>query len=475
MSQKEEKKRISIREIDHELENAPGIFKLKDIAARLNAADDDELMKRLEQLIDGDANYFHTADWECELKMHYFCRIPFAVTPEKWEIEQGVLFPASRLTPFLTEDVFPSDAKLLYDDEPLPKREITLPFSEALHYSMLIGHEQILDYLEADSDANSGLRRHLAPTTLVTMTVFDCRELYRELNFKEGDSLILQLTDPDCGEFEINFRPLEERSEAARDKWIGDYEKAMIKVVDEFRDYLEIPHQIGWAFYYGGEELAGAGASVEEFIRECDEIEMRTDGDHSVLAKAGVREEPLPEKGGDDEMLPEGVAISAGETRDFGVMLRQVGSCLTPDEIDGFILDNCAARDMTFDRFFSRAFPHGELEYADEAQEAVFLNCLEERFEDLSGNYNRLMDESKAPLRSTIMELVEEKIDHFAAEEHDHSDGHCHCHDLDKVFNVLNTILRQLNTENYDPSEEELDQLRAKVEQCADKLEQFLG
>ena len=77
MSQKEEKKRISIREIDHELENAPGIFKLKDIAARLNAAEDDDLMKRLEQLIDGDANYFHTADWECELKMHYFCRIPF--------------------------------------------------------------------------------------------------------------------------------------------------------------------------------------------------------------------------------------------------------------------------------------------------------------------------------------------------------------------------------------------------------------
>ena len=90
MSSKEEKKRISIREIDHLLENAPGIFKLADIAAKLGAPGDDELLKRLEQLIDGDANYFHTDDWECELKMHYFCRIPFAVTPEKWEIEEGL-------------------------------------------------------------------------------------------------------------------------------------------------------------------------------------------------------------------------------------------------------------------------------------------------------------------------------------------------------------------------------------------------
>ena len=472
MSKKEEKKRISIREIDHELENAPGIFNLKDIAAKLNASGDDELMKRLEQLIDGDANYFHTDDWECELKMHYFCRIPFAVTPEKWEIGQGVLFPASRLTPFLTEDVFPSDAELLYDDEPLPKREITLPFSEALHYSMLIGHEQILDYLEADSDANGNLRSHLAPTTLVTMTVFDCRELYRELNFKEGDSLILQLTDPDCGEFEISYRPREERTESAREKWIGDYEKAMLKVVEQFRDYLEVPHQIGWAFYYGGEELAGAGASVEEFLRECDEIEMRTDGDHSVLARAGEREEYTETE--KEEVLPEGFAISSGETQDFSVMLKQVGSALTPEEIDGFILDNCAARDMSFDRFFNRAFPSGELEYADEAQEAIFLNFLEERFEELSENYNRLMDESKAPLRSTIMELVEEKIEHFAAEKEEHDHCHCHCHDVEKIFNALDIILRQLNTENYDPSEEELDQLRAKVEQYADKLEKIM-
>jgi hypothetical protein len=152
-------------------------------------------------------------------------------------------------------------------------------------------------------------------------------------------------------------------------------------------------------------------------------------------------------------------------------MLKELGSSLTPEEIDGFILDNCAARDMNFDRFFSRAFPHGELNYADEAQEAIFLNFLEERFEDLSGNYNRLMDESKAPLRSTIMELVEDRLEHLEGSEHDHD--HCHCHETGHVFAKLGMILKQLNTENFDPSEEELDQLRAKVEEYADKLEEL--
>jgi hypothetical protein len=153
-------------------------------------------------------------------------------------------------------------------------------------------------------------------------------------------------------------------------------------------------------------------------------------------------------------------------------MLKQVGCALTAEEVDGFIFDNCAARDMTFDRFFARIFPHGEPEYADEAQEAAFLNAVEERFEELSGNYNRLLDENKAPLRSTIMEMVEERLEYLADEDHDHE--HCHCHEMNTVFSGLNAILKQLNTESYDPSEEELDQLRAKVEHCADRLEELL-
>ena len=471
MSQKEEKKRISIRQIENVLENAPGIFKLGTIAEKLNAPGDDELMERLEKLIDGDDNYFHTPDWECELKMHYFCRTPFAVTPEEWEINEGVLFPANRLTPFLSEDVFPSDAELLFDDEPLPKREITMPFGEALHYLMLVGHEQILDYLEADSDINSGLRKRLAPTTPVTMTVFDCRQLYKELNFKKGDALILQLTDPDAGEFEVNYRPAAERSEGARDKWIGDFEKAMTRVIEKFRDYLEMSHQIHWAFYYGGEELAGAGASVEEFVADCDSIEMRTTGDHSVFVMAGSDDGYASEEGND---LPEGISISAGETSDFAVMLKEVGSSLTPDEIDGFILDNCSARDLNFDNFFSRAFPGGQLKFADDAQEAVFMNALEERFEDLTGNYNRLLDEAKAPLRGTLMELVEDRLEHLCNEEHDHGHGHCRCHDMEALFVKVNTLLKQLNSEGFDPSAEEVDKIQAEIEKYADRLEELL-
>ena len=54
--------------------------------------------------------------------------------------------------------------------------------------------------------------------------------------------------------------------------------------------------------------------------------------------------------------LPEGVTFSRGETGDIAALLREIGSPLTPVEIDSFILDNCHARELEFEDFFARAF-----------------------------------------------------------------------------------------------------------------------
>ena len=42
------------------------------------------------------------------------------------------------------------------------------------------------------------------------------------------------------------------------------------------------------------------------------------------------------------------------------------------------------------------------------------------------------------------------------------------------LYGKLDGILRQLNSEAFDPSEEELDRIQAKVEELADKLEKIM-
>ena len=166
--------------------------------------------------------------------------------------------------------------------------------------------------------------------------------------------------------------------------------------------------------------------------------------------------------------LPEGFSISKGETGNIKAMLAEVGSPLTPVEVDSFILDNCYARELEFEDFFARAFGREKLEFADEAQQVVFYNYVEERFEELSGNYNRYDDEPKAPVRANIMELVEErmefldylntmdsKLDKLPNEK---------VQELAAVAGQLNEILRLLNNPGYTPEQLELEQLADTVE-----------
>ena len=87
-------------------------------------------------------------------------------------------------------------------------------------------------------------------------------------------------------------------------------------------------------------------------------------------------------------------------------------------------------------------------------------------------------DEKKAPVRSTVMELVEDKLDLLADGGHESEHGanhdHCKCHELEPLYGKLDGILRQLNSEAFDPGEAELDRLQAKVEELADKLEKIM-
>ena len=80
--------------------------------------------------------------------------------------------------------------------------------------------------------------------------------------------------------------------------------------------------------------------------------------------------------------LPEGVSLSKGETRELPALLKEIGSPLTPVEIDSYILDAAYARELEFEDFFARAFGREKLRFTDEAQQAVFYNYVEDRFED---------------------------------------------------------------------------------------------
>ena len=177
--------------------------------------------------------------------------------------------------------------------------------------------------------------------------------------------------------------------------------------------------------------------------------------------------------------LPEGFRVSRGETGEIGALLREVGSPLTPIEVDSYILDCCYARELDFEEFFARAFGREKLKFTDEAQQAVFYNYAEERFEELTETYNRYDDEPKAALRSTILELVDDRLaffDFLASQEKTREAlSHEDLKELAELSLQLDEILKMLNDPGFTPDAGDLDRLAETVELRADDSDALIA
>ena len=397
------------QELDHStvlnrlLDTLPPEFSLAQAEALLP---DSALAGRLQRELDTDGRFFDDGNGNYVARAAFFQGGEFLLTPDDYEIDQGILIPGHRFSAFFPESVFPSEVTLLGPEgEPFPVREFRAPLLTVFPYCLLLGSEQIFDYLVAEHADNARLRNSARGREEVVLRVFDLSAFYERFRFSSGDALTAVIVDYERGVARCEFRSGEQRRQRQLEEYCSSYADALERVIDRFDNYLEIPEQLAWGFYGGGRRLLqNPGASLDEFIRLTSRIEIGFEGEHSTLIRR--REEPEAEE---FAAAPEGVGISRGETGSLAEILKELGVVLTPTELDGFILDSLYRREDGFEAFFRRCFGDGPLPFVDEAQEAVFLNYLEDRYESLAAVYDRVADEPVSELRGSIVELLEEK------------------------------------------------------------------
>lgn len=339
-------------------------------------------------------------------KRVFFKDARFYIVPSEFEIENGILFPGHRLAPFCSPDVFPSEAEIFEKDgDDVENSEISLNVEDAVGFHFLLGSEQIFDFFIADSPDNNSLFQNDKLAGKVTLTVFDMKAFYRRTGFKYGDVLIFTVEDWNDGVFAFEFLAAADRPDSAG-QWIDDLSDALEQVIEEFDNYLEIPEQLAWAFFKDRRLLENPGASLDEFIKRSDTIKMSYSGGHTVLSCG-----PVEQDENSDVDIPDEVSISQGTTESLEHILKEIGCPLRTVEIESFIYDQCYRRESDFDAFFRRCFGNEKLSFADDAQEMVFLNFIEDIWEKVTSSYNRHADEIKAPVRERIIELIEKRTE----------------------------------------------------------------
>ena len=465
---------VSSSEIEQKIAEAGDQFTIAALAKALGSPRSDVLRRRLERFIESDNTFFHDSKWQCIKRSKFFNQRRFVITPDEWEIKEGVLFPGHRFIPFLAETVFPSDAVLCFaDGKQAQKRKVTLPLGQIFHYHLLLGSEQIFDFLIAEDPANAHLAQHANSAEPVSLEVFDLAGFYRENDFSCGDAILCEVADYDNGILNCSFLPAGQRSFNTRKKRVTTLDDAVKQVWENFKDYPDIPEQLAWAEFYTGNDPDSTGASIDEFITQSTMVELRADGDHAVLS---IRDDSSV---AEDVVLPPGLSISNAALDDPLKLLSGNGVPLTEAELDGFMLDAINKRETDIDGVYSRVFAHRELDIADDAQQAVLLNYMEERFEELLENYNRADDDPKAELRSDIIEATQARLEFMAVlnslEREINDKETVALKELAGISTKLSEALKLLNNPAFTPDEIELEHLAELIDARLDEQEVILA
>jgi len=477
-----------VSEVETYLASAPKTFKFKDVVAAVTKGikfGHGEKQRTesdiLNLLVDDPLVFCDPETGDCRLRRDFFRDGQLLVTPSAWEIGEGILLPGHRFVPFCFTEIFPSEVVLRNGKTPLKTREVILRLEEVADYYSLLGAESMYDFLVAEHQQNaarlrSGVKNGEAPAIL---TAFELQDYYREHRVEYGDVLVFAIRDWDKGEFELTgILTAEQRSEKTEQSWLEKLDDTLAKVIEKYDFYLQIPEQFSRAFFLAGEEwMRQPALSLDEYIRRSERIEVGyMSGDTALVVKDETPEENYVWE------PPDGVTVSKGNTGSLEEIIKECGCMLQMPEIEAFMLDQFYRQLDDFDTFYQRCIGPEKLNFADEAQQAFFMNYLEDWWENRMSTYDRFSDDAKAPIRARLLELIEERRDWLIA-----------LHDLDidleklqeeELFHRLAeasvhlvSLCRLLNSEQNFVSTSEADALGDKLEQmaeiqagCIDKL-----
>ncbi len=372
---------------------------------KLVPPENDDAAERMRSSLAEDERFFCDEPEENFYPREEFFRdFEFVVTPCEEEIKQGILCAGHRFAAFVHPDIFASETVLRIGGRAAAKKEYCTTLGNALEFYLLLGAGGIFDTLLAEHPDNKSLRQDHSPQAGVKFDVFDLGSFYERHLFEAGDALLCRVVDYRKGVISAKFLPGDKRKHQELNEFQKEFSDALEKVINRFGENMDVPEQLRYALFTRGKKPA-VGQSLDEFMRSCPDFEIGFSewGESTLIKKNEDDDDFSPE-------IPDFVGISKGETGNLDKLLEELKLPLTGVEIDSFIMDMAYARELDYEAFFNRVFGAGKLDFADEAQEAVFHNYVEDRWEELTTNYQRYEDETKGPLRSLLLEVISDRL-----------------------------------------------------------------
>lgn len=354
--------------------------------------------------------------------------------------------------------------------KPFRTKTCTGLFADYCKPYLLLGKSETLDTLVAECDENYEEIRSVKSLdrAKVKISAYDIGAFYRKHDFRIGDGIIVKVLDWESGKFSLEYCPgAKLPGEEDKEKFLTSFEDGIAETFKIFGEYQPPCDQIAYAYFFASGntfdlrktpalsldeyparmrdiavnrddaewflmpvesddyEYSNVDESFEQPEEECscghhhhhhhhEDGEECSCHDHhhgysgikTELSEEEKEELYAHEEGVADPRIPRHFSLSKGRMDSLEGILDDIHSPVPYVEIYGMLLDFLANGGEDFKAFFEILSGEMGTEFVDEAQEAAFLNFLEEVWEDAVERFNPVHENTKMTLRSRVLALT---------------------------------------------------------------------
>jgi hypothetical protein len=341
----------------------------------------------------------------------FFAGTQFLIVPQPDEIEQGILIPGHRFIPFLAQDIFPTQCRLVFaDGTTVATKQISRPIKDLLLYLTFFGPQGALAYVTGDDSRNGRILKQEADThQRFTVTAFDMADVYARHHVAAGDAFQCTVTDWARGHYTLEHIPAARRQgKRAVTKWVNQLEEALYATGEYLNEYDNVSDQLALALFVGPPMLRQAPPThFGGFLNNSRDFAVQ-ETPFAVMLRA-----PDDDIGDlfENAMAEMDLPTATGRCDSLAAILGEAGLTITDDEIEAYMRDEWSRGNRELGPVMDRVLAgrYG-LEFYDERQAAAFQAHLDTLWQRVQSDFDPKHDKRIAPLRARILNMTDQQV-----------------------------------------------------------------
>lgn len=319
------------------------------------------------------------------------------ITPTKSEIISGILIPGSRLIPFCDPVLLPHELTFKHKGQIIARVVLECSPDEVYPHYQLFGDEYTPQYLSLDNEENTALfnAADYEDPLLISVSVFDMRDLYWSVEFKAGDSVLARVEDWAAGIFEIGFLSSARVDTGKQLLWMKTLEQCLLQSFNIAGPGASMDEQLSFAFFLGMDVLfTPYASSIEEFLRWSTLVSIEPYG---VESRLWFTDQGIPAQSNWTMTL-----VSA-PTSMLEEAFMHLSLPLSAHIMDSYIYDALFNKEKSPDHMIARMIPPRMKNSA--FCTPVIERAAHVRYKQLSAGYNWFADHDMGTLRNRCIAL----------------------------------------------------------------------